>query len=176
MSKLVVPRWFILAKTARAGIRLDRKIKFVQPYQAVEMTRVGVGDRLGSATLNLQNIKTATNEIFNQSDFRYWSVYLNEFKVINKAVCRSCGTSALSHWARKQHMDSCSCGRILVDAYELLNKDGRCVICDEKTSKKKWGVPLCNDHCVDAWCFWATKPQCVESAIGIIKANKNATT
>jgi hypothetical protein len=47
-----------------------------------------------------------------------------------------------------EHQKENGCTTKLVEAYKLLLRDKKCVICDKTTSHTKWGVPLCNTTCV----------------------------
>ncbi len=69
------------------------------------------------------------------------------------AICRACGAERFTAVGRRDHLKEVGCTKVLVAAYKELLADGVCVICDTKTARRGWGVPLCSIKCNNFWKF-----------------------
>lgn len=84
---------------------------------------------------------------FKNDEFRFWI----KAKAGRYAVCRNCNCAFTEAKTRKEHLKAMGCAKTLVAAFKLLLRDKACVVCDERTSRTYYGVPLCGDKCVDVW-------------------------
>lgn len=86
-------------------------------------------------------------------------LHLNEYRFWRSAgqdgMCRNCLAIVKGATERKEHQRKFSCTTTLLEAYELLLRDKKCVICDSDSSQTKWGIPLCKPMCVARWQFEA---------------------
>lgn len=83
--------------------------------------------------------------------YRYWIGAEERGSRFSK--CRACRMTLLSDEDRKAHTDKFKCTVVLTDAFKLLLRDGRCVVCDDKTLNQRYGMPLCSDVCIKYWMF-----------------------
>lgn len=68
------------------------------------------------------------------------------------SVCRWCTGRFETEAARKAHKES-DCKRNLISLYQRLRLDKLCVVCDVKTHREYWGLPLCSDACEQEYRF-----------------------
>lgn len=98
-------------------------------------------------------------------EFQFWAgVYATNALT---AVCRYCRVWVHGRLGRNLHKDMLwetnekgerviailGCHKRLVLAYRILAMKKRCVICEERTQKCIWGVPLCGYDCEKEWMF-----------------------
>jgi len=172
MAKIVVPRWFIRDKALCRGTRLLTKPKFIPPPLVRPGIRISTSIPPGSGPWNgdiTKPIPTVLRDMFDPSDFRFWQVVMNLNRQVWRCQCRQCGGIVLSNTMRRTHSDTLGCYDQLVEAYKLLQRDKRCVICDNVTTKQKWGVPLCSSTCIEKWCFDIVKPEALGAALELVK-------
>lgn len=68
------------------------------------------------------------------------------------STCRWCQARFETEEGRKLHKKA-ECKRKLTDLYELLLKDSNCVMCENRTPREYWGIPLCNLTCQNEFKF-----------------------
>jgi len=117
-----------------------------------------------------------------KSDYFQWVGSRYSEKGHGWAMCRACGTIRYNETDRKAHRGD-GCGKLLQKAYRLLEKDGKCVICNEITSRRLYGLPICfSVQCETKWKFGFVNiglhvgrdvPLCVVEAIRLTKQNNS---
>lgn len=85
------------------------------------------------------------------------------------AVCRCCGHVCYSENERRTHLRAMGCSKKLVEAYKLLLRDMKCVVCDVLSRTQKWGVPL-HMSCEKAWMEELAAPSGLEGAFMVLEA------
>lgn len=190
MTKLTVPRWFIRCKALEGGIRLPKRPEkqhfgFVQSYPADQSRPNNVttispdagavpsGRKIGDLW-DIDQLYTGVGEKFDPGDYRYWFPYMNTWGIINRVMCRKCGSLCLTKWSRKSHFEQTSCGGTLVESYKLLLRDRKCIMCDAISKKMRWGIPFCSENCIYQWAIGQPKPQALGLALDLVERNKNA--
>lgn len=173
MSIITIPRWFIRHQAIRTGMRLPVRPKFVSPVTDRKQwgfipTVIPPNSGPISDVDIRRPIDAVTGDKFDPADFRFWGVYLNIYNVVQKCTCRNCGGVVISQHLRRHHSEVLECYDKLVKAYNLLELDSKCVICNVKTSSRKWGVPLCSKKCVNDWCFHTIRPESVSAALELV--------
>jgi len=172
MSVLQVPRWLIRKAHERAGERLPKRILLVEAKtkKVVGFPNYHIaGDvkKQGEGFTQRQEMVFADTLLkFENWEYRYWAV---EF-LGNKpacAECRCCGRVTGVCAPRKTHAAENNCYRKLTNAYQLLLRDMKCAICDAKTLKKCWGVPMCSSVCEEAWMHGTAQPDSLNFALKI---------
>jgi hypothetical protein len=88
------------------------------------------------------------NGALNLNEYRFWRSGDN-----HKGFCRACQESFALPSERMKHQKEKGCTILLIEAYTLLLRDRKCVVCDNATTYTKWGIPLCNNSCVYRWQF-----------------------
>lgn len=68
------------------------------------------------------------------------------------STCRWCQGRFETETARKAHKKA-ECKRKLTDLYAVLLKDSNCVMCDNRTPREYWGIPLCSATCRNEFKF-----------------------
>lgn len=165
-----IPDWIVAKKTFPAGIRMPKRSKWydaenhkgafeggwpIFPRQMNEVRAPQIGDAL----LN--------------GDLRFWNGI--DWKQ-SYATCRSCGE--VIHFAkeRKAHLKEAGCGSRITRAINLLSRSNRCVVCDEETKRKMWGIPMCAKECQSEWA-WLTKcPPALRAALDLVERETKAKT
>ncbi len=87
------------------------------------------------------------------------------------AECRGCMSVFSDTIARKLHLGQMGCAKRLTAAYKLLLKDKMCVICNMRSYKEKWGVPLCSSICEQAWREVESQPDPLKAALLLVGDN-----
>lgn len=95
----------------------------------------------------------------NENLYKYFAG--SEFTSSLRSICRACGQIMHSATERIAHMDNSrtlykndmTCAHALVVAHKLLLKEGECLVCQNRTTRQKWGVPLCSETCIKVWKF-----------------------
>jgi hypothetical protein len=62
--------------------------------------------------------------------------------------CRACQRVCWGPSERLRHKNEYRCTVDLVEAYKLLLRDRKCVVCDSETSEARYGVPLHMETCI----------------------------
>lgn len=123
------------------------------------------------------NILDAAKVLFNPSqtlndlsygDYRYWCGY-NNSKSREYAACRFCGDVCVTYEIRKTHQKS-GCAGKLTQAINYLGRDKLCVICNIRTTKKIWGLPICSKECEFAWSYEIRQPDALRAALNLLEA------
>lgn len=149
-----IPDWFIAKGIRPGGMRMSPLPKLEKPkpepnyhFQPLFGIQRSFGDVLGGG------------------DIRYWC---GSTTSSSYAACRSCGEVLFKREERKEHLKK-GCSKVLTEAYKALLRDRKCVICDEKTSVKHFGVPLCCKDCVHEWSYVTRKPTSLSAAIDFVR-------
>lgn len=75
----------------------------------------------------------------------------------NSAVCRWCDTMGFGSMFLRDHGKGAGtatgCKKHLVDIYKTFVLNGQCMMCDARTTRTSWGVPLCSEECEKEWQF-----------------------
>ena len=93
------------------------------------------------------------------SEYRFWVGCVVETSGF--ARCRACHKSFDTRADRLKHkivpVGDSQCTIKLVAAYKTLALKNKCLVCQEQTWTKHWGVPLCNTvSCIKRWMFETT--------------------
>lgn len=165
MANIEVPRWLIGQICMPGGVRMSKK-----PVLVIRHTPnvFGTGHRaLHIMHPGTEFVPQTFQGVFDGWEYRFWSLTAWETTLV--AECRACNNIVgSSQEARKLHSALGGCFKKLVASYQLLRKDKRCVICDSRTAKEKWGVPLCSSACTQAWCETETQPNALVAALALI--------
>jgi hypothetical protein len=111
------------------------------------------------------NAKVFSHGNLDNNDYRYWIGLKNSLPGDGVAICRCCH-AVFPVKLIKNHKQGCP--KKLEAAYALLQKDKRCVICNEETSRQVWGVPLCSMQHIDEWRFAAARPHWLIEALRLV--------
>lgn len=150
----MLPRWLVYKKCLPGGRRLAKKPVFEPPRSVFERRPL-----ITDAVKNLA--------MWDNWEYRFWAADVNEGNCV-VSECRACGSMFGGQEGRAIHLAKMGCAKKLVAAFKLLLKDRRCVICNEKTSKDKWGVPLCSDICANTWMHEESQPPPLQAALELI--------
>jgi hypothetical protein len=157
MAKLLLPRWIITNRCMSGGIRHSKKPKLVIPR---------VEGKAGDYT------PETIPGVFENWEFRFWAMtsWPTGGGTPNLiAECRACGNTGSNDTQSRQHHTAVGgCCKRLVAAYKLLSRDEKCVICNNRTSKEKWGVLLCSNACCQAWCEAESQPAALSAALHLV--------
>jgi hypothetical protein len=86
------------------------------------------------------------------------------------SMCRACGKNVYTPAARAAHMEETKHTQLLVYAFGKLRKDEACVVCDAKTCKSSWGVPLCQKtQCLNEWKYGTKWQDAVTQAVRLVR-------
>jgi hypothetical protein len=170
---MTLPQWIIAARTeastARAGtssrppkrVRPDwgkrdghaRSKAFQEKFESwkerVLRPAVPIVENETTKKYSLQRMHAFTSGPLHLNEYRFWRASGTN------GCCRLCMAIVPTTAERRAHQRERSCTVKLVDAYKLLLKDMKCVVCDTKTTHKMWGVPLCGQTCIARWQFEA---------------------
>lgn len=90
-------------------------------------------------------------------DYRFWYGAREAQSVFAK--CRACRFNGYDPRIRIEHKTARGCYIWLVDAYKLLHKASDCVVCGERTMRRRWGVPICTKPaCEQTWMYDYIRP------------------
>jgi hypothetical protein len=109
-------------------------------------------------------------------DYRYWFGSKSTYSMF--AMCRCCREQYWTTGTRKGHLHDrvANCNKYITHAIKLLRLDHKCAICDVKTGKQKWGVPLCSVECMKKWMYDGYEAKSVEAlALALERAGANIT-
>jgi hypothetical protein len=141
-----IPRYLIAKKTLLGGQRGDKLVLLPKPVVHAPAVQVGYGRGRG---MNIIRTRATSDSLipvdssleFENWEYRFWTLEMHG--TIGSAVCRNCEVSLRDKEMRRKHLNKNGCADRIVNAYALLLKDRKCVVCDTLTTNKKWGVPLC---------------------------------
>lgn len=162
----MIPFYLIAKTTLRGGRRLSKVPKW-EPPAARDMLPAQY-HRPPHIEVKPRNEDLVYDAIldFKNWEFRYWSVE-NASGQCKVSVCRCCEDMEIDPVKRKQHHKAHGCTTKLQDAYKLLLKDMKCVICDTPCYTTQWGVPICiGGTCLLKWKFDST-PMALAEALRI---------
>ena len=146
---LKIPAGLLASICYSGGRRLSRITEYFteEPHTLVNVGRSFGTGPMGLVTSPLVVPPTQLGNLGNEA-YRFFKGFWNSQAGV--CVCRGCFFSTTLQ-ERSLHMMSC---RAIIQAvFQLLRKDGLCVVCDTKTSKECWSVPLCSEACKDTWRF-----------------------
>lgn len=167
MAEITVPRYMIKQIAMPYGLRQGKKPVLKVPVE-VRHTR-GFNPMSHDRHIN-PNVHLFMpfdqKGVFESWEYRFWMMGL----INNEPVCqcRSCGALGGDRTTRKQHHEKGKCTTKLTAAYNLLRRDKICVICDVRTTRGKWGVPICSNGCEEAWCEVEATPTPLLFALKLI--------
>jgi hypothetical protein len=157
VCQVVLPRYMIRQKCLWGGWRQATKPVLLVP---VSKPQANIIDTVKACGLVLPG--------FMHWEYRFWAATLSEDKLSTIGECRACGAVLSSEKGRRLHGADMGCSGKLTDAYKLLLKDSICVICNMRSYKTKWGVPICSEACNTAWCGVESQPQALTLALALI--------
>lgn len=168
MSKIAVPRWVITQICMPHGVRLG-KMREYPVEETDENPRRGWPKHFGFGGVMTPIKQYAPPElkgVFQNWEYRFWAASL-EIHTSPVIECRACH-KMYGKEDRTGHPSERECYNRLCSAYKLLLKDKRCVICNTRTTKEKWGVPLCTNGCQQAWCEVEAQPLALTQALDLV--------
>jgi hypothetical protein len=161
------PRWLIYKISYPAGHRQTKLVKPVWDNYA----------RGTSECLPFVPMRPNSNKLdFDNAEFRFWAIEKDIDGSALASICRSCGSilgtnGPVTKITRANHLELHRCAINLVDAYKLLHRDMKCVVCDIKVTKMKWGVPLCHSaSCLNTFMFEEPQSDALAGALMLVKA------
>lgn len=170
MADILLPRWIITNRNMPAGKRQCKKPVFVAPRQ-YRSYLVLDGTQLLSDRAKKAYLPKEIPNLFEAWEYRFWAMGIM-FAGHPVTECRCCGNAGdVNVERRRNHLGMGGCAKKLCEAYKLLLKDNICVICDQKTTQQKWGVPLCGSACHEAWCEVETQPKALTMALALVGEN-----
>jgi hypothetical protein len=165
MADITLPRWIITQMCMPHGHRTATK-----PVIAVSM-----GQRNQSHNRFEESYSPGVyqpeviNGVFEHWEYRFWCMVTWPPSTQILAECRACGHLGEQDKAVRQgHMSQGGCAKKLCDAFDLLLRDKLCVICDVRTTRTKWGVPICSSGCMQAWCEQESQPKALLNALQLV--------
>lgn len=166
MTEIRLPRWLIARKMLPGGLRLFPKPRLI--VTPIVTWKQFQPTQIGSDTL----LDIAGNE-FAGWEYRFWAAALEGDKVC-VTECRCCHMIYMDRVNRRAHLRETGCSKKLVGAFKLLQADQRCVICNNRSTKEKWGVPLCDDTCIKRWTEEEAQPLALEAALELWEHREGA--
>lgn len=167
MAEIRLPRWIIANRNMPGGLRTSPKPFLVVPHK--EHKENGVrGKWMGYLAGKIACYKPyELKEVFEGWEYRFWAA--QQFSTGVYTECRVCGfESGKTPLERRHHHEVGGCAKKLTEASKLLLKDMMCVICDMKSHKCKWGIPICSDTCMQAWCESEAQPKALTAALLLV--------
>ena len=166
MAEVIVPRYF-LTQLMPHGLRTGKKPVWVIPVEEKHYTYRNRAEESARAFAVSMFIPFDKPHVFQAWEYRFWGMAMIDNAPYTE--CRCCGAmGGPSPATRKRHHEQGGCTTRLIDAFTLLLKDKLCVICDCKTARKKWGVPLCSNACEQAWCESEICPVALSFALKLV--------
>lgn len=171
----LVPRWMIRKICQKNGFRLDKR-ELWKPPNEVKVAQFPLvplnkhNRHVESCTIERQ-VQTLGDKKFEFEnwEYRFWCVEVNG-GAPSLAFCRRCSSTFFHKKPRRAHLAENGCSKRLVEAFALLLRDKKCVVCDVLTTYKEWGVPLCNkNYCKDRFMHDDTQPESLESALLLLE-------
>jgi hypothetical protein len=92
------------------------------------------------------------------TEYQFWIG--RHLAYVTAAMCRACGEQTNCKAERAEHKEKKEpkCTILLVSAYKELSAKGTCVVCREKTTNRRWGLPICSHKCIETYKFdWERK-------------------
>lgn len=149
----MLPVWALSSIVQPYGHRLPKRAPHWIPPPAPK-TELKTGEKIKPG--NLPN-----------DAYEFWIGVIDQTAATSS--CRACGYIAIHSKDRAEHKEK-GCSVRLKKAHMLLQRDMKCCICDTRTTKKLWGVPLCSVACVNTFKFnWAI-PFAIRDALRMVGA------
>ena len=158
VTEVLVPRYLIRQKCLWGGWRMGKKPVIEHPAY-----------KFGKVTTVIDGAPQLKG--FEGWEYRFWAAVEMEDKRGVIAECRGCLAVFSDTMARKLHLGPMGCAKRLTAAYKLLLKDKMCVICNMRSYKEKWGVPLCSPTCEQAWREVESQPDPLKAALQLVGDN-----
>jgi len=157
----MLPNWVIATLIRPHGLRLPPRDPHWEPPKTRKKSLLGKyyekRDK-DAVTVRDGNLENAEYEFYAGVDFQS----------APSSHCRCCHHMVFGAEERKRHKDK-DCHATLKAAYKLLCIDMACVMCDARTLRKKWGVPLCSNECIQKFKFyWGVTPA-IDEAVGLVR-------
>lgn len=174
-----IPRWHLFNIVFSRGRRLP---KFERLLPECKTSRSRDARTSGFNAISPRVLAVAKDKLFSfdNEEYRFWAIDMGENTMSKDptphgAICRFCGTIAYTKQSRRAHMENMQCTTKLIVCYESLLKDQKCIACDNKTTERKWGVPLHHDEvCMDYWMFDEPCPEGLAAAVNLYKRTRAA--
>lgn len=169
MAEITLPRWIIAQKMMPAGRRQNPKPKLPLPVYAALDKKGGYNPVSHTYPRSSQvYIPKELPKIFEGWEYRFWAMSCHHDKYII-AECRCCGHIGNQDFLiRQRHLSAGGCAKKLTAAFKLLLRDNLCVVCDTRTTREKWGVPMCSPTCQEAWCEVESQPRALAQALSLV--------
>lgn len=151
-----IPDWFIAKGIRAGGMRMA-------PLPKLEKEKTNYVSTPFKPVFG--GMQKSYGDVLGGGDLRYWC---GSSGSASYSACRSCGEVLFKKDERRDHLKK-GCSKVLTESYKALLRDRKCVICDEKTSVKHFGVPLCSKDCVHEWCYVTRKPTSLSAAIDFVR-------
>lgn len=163
---MFVPRWFIKQRTHRGGIRQPKLI----PYKKSWEQPAPVQKSASRALSDLVNGVECGEAGWMHWEYRFWCANLSKDNLPEYGICRACGSSVKMFEGRRKHGMTNSCNVKLTKAFsKLLNAEKKCMICNNSTTKQKFGVLLCGDECMKEWLYGQFQPVALTCALNLVE-------
>lgn len=158
----MIPR-YMLRKIAGMGngYRLSKWTPFKEP---ANMVHVGPS-KFSRFSKQPPLIPGGTGDVY-----RFWQIKhgVVDGHMWMQGQCRACGTTCNALNTMREHQRDRGCAKKLVEAYKLLQRDLKCVVCDKFTKESRWGVPMCSQECVESWKKDVVAPHSLEQALQLV--------
>lgn len=113
---------------------------------------IRLGPSLRYENKRLEGIRDIVRGSLQEWEYRFWVGEKETFPQ-KGAICRVCRATVISTSGRFFHKGEKDCFTVMTQALKILIPRGRCLVCDQTTTKQRWGVPLCSPNCVETWKF-----------------------
>lgn len=162
----MIPRYLIAQKCLWGGWRpapIVREV-FIKPKPVNQMPS---GYTPAWARVDTSKYSIPDIEGFIHWEYRFWACDITAKDGQPVCECRCCSSVFVTAKDRAAHGKD-GCNKKLVAAYKLLLRDRICPICNMKSYKEKWGIPLCSPSCTEAWCHVEPHPDALMAAIQLV--------
>ena len=157
----MLPTWLLKEKYRQGSRRLQKLVPFKKEIVATIYPGVSSGTRYEG------------NELYPWTDtairFKYWrgTKLVNQAPNFQTMWCRYCGYTTYSDGNRFEHArTSTNCALRLEQAFTLLRKDPKCVVCNTITENREFNLIMCKgEPCKDTWRWY--KPESLRQAIDL---------
>ena len=146
-----VPIWVLRMATMRGG----RRLPHVEHLERPQPQQTGFNYLPAHYSGNTTQTTPIHHEPWTDGDnlahhqYRWWVG--SQWKQSQSSTCRACHHTFYSERDREQHHKTTKCRSKLTHVYSTLLRDKNCVVCDKRTGRATWGVPLCSKTCQEYW-------------------------
>jgi hypothetical protein len=173
-----LPMYLITKTTLRGGRRLEKaREKFKEPHVDPAYPRSLPTIYRGTPMRQYENnnLVVIDRDInFQNWEYRFWALEPHK-DIPAVAICRGCEQIEHREDMRRKHHRQDKCTTKLVEAYKLLLRDMRCVVCDTKVNNSEWGVPMCKvGQCLGLWKENST-PEALALALALVEQGQDFT-